>query len=226
MDQIQGAEKVTRNIVQAMANSLMQSPDFSGFDDFAPPFGIILYYFYTGVVMVILLNILIALFNSAYESVTDNAIDEYLGLFAAKTMQFVRAPDENVFIPPFNLVELFGLILPLEWWMPRDRYQRINRAVMGVIYSPILLVTAWLETRTARNVNRNRVRHEADDDRIEEWEQLFGEEGGLDFEADGWAKKVADSRPNVETDAAVLEIRELKGKVEELSRAVEGLKGG
>ena len=42
MDQVQGAGGVTRDIVQAMANSLMQSPDFSGFDEFAPPFGIIL----------------------------------------------------------------------------------------------------------------------------------------------------------------------------------------
>lgn len=65
--------------------------------------------------MVILLNILIALYNSAYEDITDNAIDEYMALvsfssldirhesitnsqFSAKTIQFVRAPDENVFI--------------------------------------------------------------------------------------------------------------------------------
>lgn len=45
-----------------------------------------------------LLNILIALYNSAYEDITDNAIDEYMALFSLKTMQFVRAPDENVFI--------------------------------------------------------------------------------------------------------------------------------
>ncbi|MCJ1328433.1 hypothetical protein MMC10_005110 [Thelotrema lepadinum] len=225
MDQVQGAGSVTRDIVQAMANSLMQSPDFSGFDEFAPPFGIILYYFYTGVVMVILLNILIALFNSAYESVTDNAIDEYLGLFAAKTMQFVRAPDENVFIPPFNLIELFFLVIPLEWWMSKDRYQSVNRTVMGVIYSPMLLVTAWLETRTARKVNRNRDRNEADDNTIEEWEQL-SEERGVDFEADGWAKKVMESKPNVETDAAVLEIRELKRELEVLARTVDSLKEG
>ena len=65
-----------------------------------------------------LLNILIALYNSAYQvcqtclpagiglwliscelkDITDNAIDEYMALFSQKTMQFVRAPDENVFI--------------------------------------------------------------------------------------------------------------------------------
>lgn len=46
----------------------------------------------------VLLNILIALYNSAYEDITDNAVDEYMALFSLKTMQFVRAPDENVFI--------------------------------------------------------------------------------------------------------------------------------
>ena len=39
-------------ILQAMANALMQSPDFSGFENFSPPFGIILYYCFTFVVMV------------------------------------------------------------------------------------------------------------------------------------------------------------------------------
>jgi hypothetical protein len=39
-------------IVQAMANSVMQSPDFSGFERFQPPFGLILYYCFTFVVMV------------------------------------------------------------------------------------------------------------------------------------------------------------------------------
>lgn len=39
-------------ILQAMANAIMQSPDFSGFERFSPPFGIILYYVFTFVVMV------------------------------------------------------------------------------------------------------------------------------------------------------------------------------
>jgi hypothetical protein len=63
----------------------------------------------------VLLNILIALYNSAYVDITDNATDEYLALvsslslyrvclfnhvqFAKKCLQYVRAPDENVFIP-------------------------------------------------------------------------------------------------------------------------------
>ena len=52
MDQVDNNAKVTTFILQAMANSLMQSPDFDGFENFAPPFGIILYYVFTFVVMV------------------------------------------------------------------------------------------------------------------------------------------------------------------------------
>ena len=150
-------------------NAIMGSPEFDQWDRFAPPFGLILYYIYNFIIIVILLNVLIALYNSAYEDVTDNAIDEYLALFSQKTLQFVRAPDENVFIAPFNLVELFGLVLPFEWWMSDKQYARLNDYVMGVLYSPLLLVTAYLETRTARTVRFNRKRNEADDDTIEEW---------------------------------------------------------
>jgi hypothetical protein len=52
LDEVDDDAKVTSFIVQAMANSVMQSPDFGGFEKFAPPFGIILYYIFTFVVMV------------------------------------------------------------------------------------------------------------------------------------------------------------------------------
>ena len=74
----------------------------------------------------VLLNILIALYNSAYEDIYENANDEYLALLAQKTMQFVRAPDENVFIAPFNLIEVFLLTIPFEWWMNKKLYKRIK----------------------------------------------------------------------------------------------------
>jgi hypothetical protein len=141
-------------VIQAMLNAVMQSPEFDGFDNFAPPFGIILYYIFTFVVMVILLNILIALYNSAYEDITENAIDEYMALFSQKTMQFVRAPDENVFIAPFNLIETVFLILPFEWWMADATYEKLNNYIMAIIYSPLLVVTAYFETKEAQHVVR------------------------------------------------------------------------
>lgn len=172
--------------------------------------------------MVILLNVLIALYNSAYEDITENAIDEYMALFSQKTMQFVRAPDENVFIAPFNLIELFCLILPFEWWLPRRQYQRLNDYVMGIIYSPLLLVTAAMETRQAWTVKRNRKRGEEDDDVMMEWEVVARE---CDFEAEGWDKKCQQTRPNVEFDTAVLEVRKLREEVRELTELVKELRG-
>jgi len=205
-------------IFTSMINAIMGSPEFDGFDRFAPPFGLILYYIYTFIIAVILLNILVALYNSAYEDITDNAIDEYMALFAQKTMQFVRAPDENVFIAPFNLIELFCLIIPFEWWMPKDMYERLNHYVMGVLYSPLLLITAYLEQRTAVRVTWNRKRGQEDEDDTQEWEQLADE---MDFEGDGWSKRVEASKPNVEVDATLMEVRELRKQVKELKEFLD-----
>jgi len=197
----------------------MQSPDFSGFDNFAPPFGIILYYLFTFIVMVVLLNILIALYNSAYEEVISASDDEYMALFAQKTMQFVRAPDENVFIAPLNLIELVFLILPLEWWVPRDIYAKLNDYVMAVIYSPLLFVAAWWETRGAKKVKLNKAQGRDDDDTDEEWNQMA-------YKADedvAWDKKVMSVKPNVVDDAATVAVRELKEEVQDLRKLLEKL---
>lgn len=167
-----------------------------------------------------LLNILIALYNSAYEDIYDNANDEYLAMFAQKTMTFVRAPDENVFIPPFNLIEIFLLALPLEWWMNKAMYEHINDIVMGFIYSPLLLVSAYFEMRTAKTIRVNRARGDADDDIVEEWEQMAGQ---MDFETDGWNKQVEGAKSNLEEDADIVEMRKLKEEVEKLKEVVQSL---
>ncbi|OAQ83038.1 potassium ion channel Yvc1 [Purpureocillium lilacinum] len=199
-------------IVESMLKAILQSPEFEGFEGFGPPWGIILYYCFTFVVMIILLNILIALYNSAYEDIYENADDEYLALFSQKTMQFVRAPDENVYIAPLNLIEIVisGLF---EWWMRKKTYEFINDCVMGVLYSPLLFVAAWFETRTAHRIRHNRARGEEDDDVVEEWEHDAHE---LDFEAEGWTKKCDAVKPNLEDDPAVLEVKKLREEVEEL----------
>ena len=208
----QPATKPTRFIIKQMFNAIMGSPEFDGWDDFAPPFGLILYYIYNFIVIVILLNVLIALYNSAYEDITGNSIDEYMALFSQKTMQFVRAPDENVYIAPLNLIEIVisGLF---EWWMPKHAYERINDWVMGALYSPLLVVAAFFETREAHDIRRNRARGEEDDDTEEEWEQMAGD---LDFESEGWTKTCEAVKINVEDEPAVMEIKKLREEVEEL----------
>lgn len=223
MDNADSKADATKFILQSMANSVLGAPDFSGFDTFAPPFGIILYYIFTFTIMVILLNILIALYNSAYEDITGNAVDEYMALYAQKTMQYVRAPDENVFIAPFNLVEIFCLILPIEWWCPKKTYMRLNDYVMAALYSPLLVVAAFWETRRARDVRFNRKRGQEDDDTVEEWE------GGLetlDLESEGWTKRVEGVAANVEDDQATVEVKQLRTELEELKELIVKLAEG
>lgn len=134
-------------------------------------------------------------------------------------MQFVRAPDENVYIAPFNLIEIIisGFT---EWWMPKRKYKVLNDYVMGFLYSPLLVVAAYLETRSAWRIRRNRARGEEDDDVVEEWEQLAEE---MDFESEGWTKKCAAAKPNVEDDAAVVEVKKLRDEVDELKTMIAEL---
>lgn len=164
LDLVDAQQDKTFFILTSMANAIMSSPDFTGFDNFAPPFGLVLFYLFTFVIMVVLLNILIALYNTSYEDISSNSTDEYMALFAQKCLTFVRAPDENVFIPPFNLIEIVGLILPFEWWLGKHRYEKLNNVVMGIIYAPLLTVTALLEQTDAKRVMWNRRRGEEDDD--------------------------------------------------------------
>ncbi|KAL2852638.1 hypothetical protein BJX68DRAFT_56149 [Aspergillus pseudodeflectus] len=221
MAQVDSGPLVTKNIIIGMANSIMQSPEFGMFEDFAFPFGIILYYFYTFIVLTILLNILIALYNSAYEAISGNATDEYMAMFAQKTMQFVRAPDENVFIAPFNLVEILFLILPFEWWLSSERYASLNDIVMAIIYSPLLLVIGFLEVREARRIRSNRRRGEEDDDDVEEWEHIAEQ---VDFELDDtWKQSVRETSPNVHVDQCSLEVAKLREQVQSLTEVVRQL---
>ncbi|KAL7795152.1 calcium permeable channel [Trichoderma ceciliae] len=206
-------------IIESMTRAILGSPEFDGFETFGPPWGAILYYCFSFIVMVILLNILIALYNSAYEDIYDNADDEYLALFSQKTMQFIRAPDENVYIAPFNLIEIVVSAL-FEWWMSKKAYEFINDCVMGFLYSPLLLITAYFETRTAHVIRRNRARGEADDDIIEEWEQLAHD---IDFGAEGWAKTCEAVKPNMDDEPAVIEIKKLRVELAGLRSMLEDI---
>lgn len=125
----------------------------------------------------------------------------------------MRAPDENVYIAPLNLIEIVisGLF---EWWMKKRTYEFINDCIMGLFYSPLLFVAAYFETRTAHWIRRNRARGDDDDDVVEEWERLAHE---LDFEAEGWAKTCEAVKPNLDDDPAVLEVRKLRAEVDKVN---------
>jgi hypothetical protein len=109
--------------------------------------------------------------------------------------------------------------------MSNDTYERLNDIIMYILYSPLLLVTAYLETRDARWIRWNRRHGEADDTVLQEWEDLANEVGfnGFNSETDDWAKIVQKTKPNVDVSATRLEIRELKEQVKLLTEAVNAL---
>lgn len=138
---------------------------------------------------------------------------------------FFRSEKEksNCFSTAFNLIEIFCLILPFEWWMKSDTYERLNNYVMGVLYFPLLVITAFIETREARRIRWNRRIGEADDTTHQEWEELATE---VDFDvtgSDNWGQIVHKTKPNVEVSTAVLEIRELKEQVRVLTESIRAL---
>ena len=91
---------------------------------------------------------------------------------------------------------------------------------MGVIYSPLLLITALVESYNARRTRLDRSLGEEDDDMLDEWEEIAQD---VDFTVNGWHQKVLDSKPNVEVDVCVLEVRELKEQVNYLTTLVKEL---
>src|SRR5205085_1770607 len=78
--------------------------------------------------------------------IVDNAVDEFLALFSGKTLEFIRAPDENSFCPPLNLIEIF-LLLPFQPFLSKEHYQRLNQIVMKIVYAPVLTLIAVYEAK-------------------------------------------------------------------------------
>ena len=90
--------------------------------------------------------------------------------------------------------------------------------VMATIYSPLLVMAAFFETKVAAEINANRQRGDEDDDTIEEWEQMNDQ---IDFEADGWNKTVDGAKSNLEQDPAVFEVQKLRDEVGHLKQMIE-----
>ncbi|WWC87828.1 uncharacterized protein L201_002720 [Kwoniella dendrophila CBS 6074] len=142
-----GAAIVVNNLVQA----LLGSPDFdTPSERFGYPFGLIVFYGWNFTTTIILVNVLIALFGSAYQDVTDDETDEYLVFFAHKTIDLIRAPDSYVYPAPFNLIEAV-FIAPLEWILPKQWYINLNRIVMSIIFFVPLTLIALFESQISHS---------------------------------------------------------------------------
>ena len=161
LDSADGKREITWPILTNLLTTILGGGGFDMFEKFAPPYAAVLYYSYCFIVTIILLNILVALYASAYQKVIDNATDEYLALMAQKTLRYIRAPDEDVYVPPLNLIEI--CITPVLWLLPKRQARGLSNIVMTIIYSPILCYIAVVETVQARRIMYNRLNKLPDD---------------------------------------------------------------
>lgn len=187
LDNSDGKKDATSIIITNLARTIIGAGSFEAFERFAPPYADLLYYFYNFLVSVILLNILVALYASAYDKIYSNAIDEYMALVASKTLRYIRAPDSMVYVPPLNLIEL--IISPLSLITSKRAFNKISYWVMVVIYFPFLLYISLRESRDSRRISYNRLKGLSDDaneiDR--QWDLTDGYQDSVDgiFSADG-----------------------------------------
>lgn len=105
--------------------------------------------------------------------------------------------------------------------MSREHYARLNDVVMGIIYSPLLVLTAWLESHQAKQVMWNRRHGEEDEDNRQEWE-FVAEDVDFDLD-DSWKEEVQGSTPDIKANDATTEIRQLKEQVTMLTELVKKL---
>lgn len=161
LDASDGKSEATKHILTSLVNAVIGASGFNDVENLVPPYALILFYIYSFVLQVILMNILIALYSTAYAAIVENATDEYFALVAQKTLRYIRAPDTDLYVPPFNLIE--WIIFPLYYVVSRRSYKYINRVVMTVIYSPMLLYITMDELGNARRVQYNRFKGLPDD---------------------------------------------------------------
>ncbi|KAH9049645.1 calcium activated cation channel [Lactarius hengduanensis] len=143
LDAADGQVESSSVVIHVMLQSLLQSPNYDKFAGSTA--GQTLFYFWNVTTTVVLLNVLISLFSSAYSDVVDDAEAEYLSFFASKAVAMIRAPDTYVYPAPFNLVETF-FVAPLEFILSRSAYAKLNRSVMSVLFFIPMAIIALYES--------------------------------------------------------------------------------
>ncbi|KAH3680484.1 hypothetical protein WICMUC_000271 [Wickerhamomyces mucosus] len=161
LDSSDGKRNSTYLIVTELMKGILGGANYSAFQQFSYPYSSILFYAYNFLISVILLNVLIALFSSAYQKVYDNALEEYMVLYTTRVLKYIRAPDSQVYVPPLNLIEL--IISPFQLILTKLQYNVLSYYVMIIIYSPFLCYISIKETIQARKISYNRLKGLSDD---------------------------------------------------------------
>ncbi|KAG0293188.1 Double-strand break repair protein mre11a, partial [Dissophora globulifera] len=144
-----------RNSTMLLVRGFLQDPDWELAESIDNVYGGGLFALYLFLTSIILLNLLIALFNSSYTNITDSAEKEYLALYTFKVFSYLKSPDQFPYAAPFNLIEVF-FIIPLNMIVSKKTYARINRVVMGTLFSiPVLIIARSERKRYLKLRNTN-----------------------------------------------------------------------
>ncbi|PBK69758.1 hypothetical protein ARMSODRAFT_935567 [Armillaria solidipes] len=205
-----------------------RSPNF---DTFTSSSGLVMYYFWNVVTAIILLNVLISLFASAYQNVVDDAEAQYLAFFAGKTVGMIRAPDVYVYPAPFNLIEIL-LVTPFDLIpgarLSNKNYAKLNRAVMRVVFILPLTVIALYESTRGRHWVTDWLRSDNEGD--ENYSQSRDPEA--DAEEDGRKiskvsfEELIKAFPNTAQSSEELLLNEINGLKKQLNAVLQKLDAG
>ncbi|KAI0363530.1 calcium activated cation channel [Pilatotrama ljubarskyi] len=225
LDVADGQSDHPHEIMHGLIQALLQNPTYDMFE--SSPAGLTLYYLWNVATVIILLNVLISLFSSAYDDVSEDASAEYLTYFASKVISMIRAPDEFVYPPPFNVIEVF-FVAPLEYVLSTETYTRINRYVMVVVFFVPLSMIAIYETELRKSNNRWLSKWFHSSDEGGEDVTLFEDpetsvedaDRGLQLSKVPFKELVKDFPDATHSSEAVImrEIKQLKAQMEELKQ--------
>ncbi|KAK0468489.1 uncharacterized protein EV420DRAFT_1504738 [Desarmillaria tabescens] len=228
LDAADGQASPPSSVVNVLVQALLGSPNF---DIFSSSSGLVMYYFWNVVTAIILLNVLISLFASAYQNIVDDAEAQYLAFFAGKTVGMIRAPDVYVYPAPFNLIEIL-FVTPFEH-IPGVRlndknYAKLNRAVMRVVFIIPLTLIALYESTRGRHWVTDWLRSDNEGD--ENYSQSKDPEA--DAEEDGRKiskvpfEELIKAFPNTAQSSEELLLNEINGLKKQLNAVLQKLDGG
>jgi len=225
LDAADGVTDHGMTVINTLLQALLQAPDFE--QPAVSNFGLVLYYMWNVATTVILLNVLISLFSSAYEDITDDAEAQFIAFFAEKTIGMIRAPDSYVFPAPFNIIEIF-LVAPFELVLSRKRYAQLNRRVMVILFFIPLALVALFEVHldVRRNIFMRQMFTAAQDGEEEDPENRDPEvdhEDGLRISKKSF-DEIVKAFPNsfLSSEATIMnELHAMKHRMEELFMKLE-----
>ncbi|GAA5916355.1 hypothetical protein JCM6882_000861 [Rhodosporidiobolus microsporus] len=208
----------TNAVVNTLLQALLGSPNFDFYDVGASsyPFGLVLYYSWSVATIVILLNVLVALFSTSYSECVDESEPTFLSFFAGKTISSVRAPDQYIYPAPFNLIEC--LIIPLEFVLSKEAYGKINRVLMGFLFFiPISCIALWethvdpLSVRDLDALIAEQDDYQEPEEDPEPYRTGDGDSGEFDHPGEPEGMEISK-----------VKFKDLKERMPDLTRSVEG----